>query len=213
MSMTPRRLLLALALLGSLLNGARAAPADDLTAAAERDDRRTVLLLMLRGVDPNGRDSRGKTALEAALREESWSALDGLLEYPALQIDSANEHGETPLMLLALKGRLDAVKTLVRRGASVNKAGWSPLHYACSGPDKGVAAWLLSQGADINARSPNGSTPLMMAARYGATDLAESLLKAGADARLINEQGLSAADFASAAGRDELAKRIAAALR
>ena len=50
----------------------------------------------------------------------------------------------------------------------------------------------------------------MMAARYGTLDLPGLLLKAGADSRLRNEQGLTALDFAQAAGRDSLVKTLAA---
>ena len=184
----------------------RATPSDDLVKAAELNDGRTVLTLLLRGTDPNVPDARGRSALGIALSEESDKALTSLLADPRLDVNSANASGETPLMLAAVKGQLEAVKQLVKKGALVNRAGWTPLHYACSGPDNGVAAWLLKQGADINARSANGTTPLMMAARYGAMDLAEVLLKAGADSSLVNAQNLSAADFARAAGRDALLK-------
>lgn len=189
---------------------AHAAPIDDLTKAAEYDDGRTISTLLLRGVDPNATDARGRTALVTALAEGSSKALDSLLAYPALDVNAVNGNDETPLMLAALKGQLAAAKKLVARGARINKTGWTPLHYAASGPDEGVAAWLLSAGADINARSPNGSTPLMMAARYGTLDLPGLLLKAGADSRLRNEQGLTALDFAQAAGRDSLVKTLAA---
>lgn len=190
-----------------------ATPADDLVKAAELNDGRTVLALLLRGTDPNAPDARGRTALSIALREESDKALSSLLADPRLDVNSANASGETPLMLAAVTGQLDAVKQLAKRGALVNRAGWTPLHYACSGPDNGVAAWLLKQGADINARSANGTTPLMMAARYGAMDLAEVLLKSGADATLVNAQNLSAADFARAAGRESLLKVLDARSR
>ena len=186
----------------------RATPVDDLVKAAELNDGRTVLTLLLRGTDPNAPDARGRTALGIALLEESDKALISLLADPRLDINSANANGETPLMLAAVKGQLETVKQLTKKGALVNRAGWTPLHYACSGPDNGVAAWLLKQGADINARSANGTTPLMMAARYGAMDLAGVLLKAGADASLVNVQNLSAADFARAAGRDSLLKLL-----
>ena len=192
---------------------AQAAPIDELTTAAYRNDGRTVTLLMLRGVNPNDRDARGRSPLDVALREESAKSLQSLLEYPGLDVNTADENGETPLMLAAIKGRLDWVQTLVKKGARINKEGWTPLHYACSGPDKGVAAWLLTQGAEIDSRSPNGSTPMMLAARYGPYDLAEVLLKAGADASLRNEQGLTAADFAQAAERPDLAKKLRSALR
>jgi uncharacterized protein len=51
----------------------------------------------------------------------------------------------------------------------------------------------------------------MMAARYGNPDAATLLLARGANARLRNERGLTAADFASGAGREALAQRLQAA--
>jgi ankyrin repeat protein len=202
-------------LIAALLSGmaVQAAPIDDLVMAAELDDGYNVTRLLLRGIDPNVKDARGRLALDIAMREDSSKAMESLLNAPALDVNSPNAKGETPLMLAALKGRLDWVQKLVKRGAAVNREGWTPLHYACSGPDNGVAAWLLSQGAAINARSPNGSTPLMLAAGYGAIDLPALLLKAGADGSLRNQQGLAAADFAIKAGRDDVHQKLMPQLR
>lgn len=205
-----RRSLLALGLLAAAGLG-RATPEEDLLNAALRDDGYRVGLLLLRGVDPNVRDARGQSALHIALKDDSDKALQSLLKHPGLNVNSANSAGETPLMLAALRGRLDTVQLLVARGALINREGWTPLHYACSGPDNGVTAWLLGQGAHLDARSPNGSTPLMLAAGYGGLTSAEILLKAGADPALRNEQGLRAADFAQRAGRDNFAKVLHAA--
>ncbi|MEY3253490.1 MAG: hypothetical protein RL227_2463, partial [Pseudomonadota bacterium] len=73
-----------------------------------------------------------------------------------------------------------------------------------------VVRWLVEQGAAIDARSPNRSTPLMMAARYGASESVEWLLARGADAGLRNDRDMNAADFARSAGRDAIAQRLAA---
>lgn len=186
----------------------QAAPIDDLVIAAELNDGRTILSLLLKGVDPNQADSRGRKAVFIAVREESLRALDSLLASPQTQVDEANAQGETPLMVAAIRGSLPAVQTLVKRGAAINRPGWTPLHYACSGPDNGVAAFLIAQGAELNARSENGTTPLMMAARYGNSDLVPLLLKAGAEPRAANEQELTAADFADRGGRDVMAKEL-----
>lgn len=201
-----RALLAGLALVAATL--AQATPVDDLVMAAEMNDPRVVLSLLLKGVDPNLVDSRGRTAIFTAVRENSLRALDSLLASPQTQVDNVNAKGETPLMLAAIRGSLPAVQALVKRGAAVNRQGWTPLHYACSGPDNGVAAFLIAQGAEINARSENGTTPLMMAARYGAGDLVPMLLKAGAEPRAANEQELTAADFAARGGRDVMAKEL-----
>ena len=67
---------------------------------------------------------------------------------------------------------------------------------------------LLSKGAPLEARSPNGSTPLMMAARYGNEEAVDALLAAGADRTAKNDLGMNASAFAASAGRDRLAARL-----
>ncbi|MFX5122912.1 ankyrin repeat domain-containing protein, partial [Acinetobacter baumannii] len=85
----------------------------------------------LKGVDPNQPDSRGRQALFVALRENSLRALDSLLASPQLRIDEPKAQGETPLMIAAIRGSLPAVQALVKRGAAIQREGWTPLHYAC----------------------------------------------------------------------------------
>ncbi len=191
---------------------AHAAPIDDLVMAAEMNDPRVVAELLHKGVDPNLTDARGRTALFTAVREGSQRALEALLAAPGLNVNAVNANGETPLMIAAIRGSLPAVKALVKRGAAVNREGWAPLHYASSGPDNGVAAWLIEQGAELNSRSENGTTPLMMAARYGNGDVVPLLLQAGAEPRAANEQGLTAADFAQRGGRDRMAAELREAM-
>jgi ankyrin repeat protein len=72
---------------------------------------------------------------------------------------------------------------------------------------------LLDNHAYIDAASPNGSTPLMMAAMYGTFDAVKLLLDAGADPSLKNALGLSAIDFARQVQRDDVVVLIAAAVR
>lgn len=56
-------------------------------------------------------------------------------------------------------------------------------------------SWLAREGfdsGDINGRIGNQTTPLMLAARLGMTELAAELLDAGADINLINSDGNTA---------------------
>lgn len=185
----------------------------DLQTAADRDHLGSLNKLLQRGVDPNVDDKDGNAALMIALRSESYQAAERLIAHAATDVNKANAANETPLMMAALRGRLDLVKQLVARGAKINRAGWTPLHYACSGPDNGIADWLLAQGAAIDSRAPNGSTPLMMAVRYAPIATAELLLAKGANVRLSHENGNTAADFAAGAGREALAAKVLAAAR
>ena len=76
-----------------------------------------------------------------------------------------------------------------------------------------VIRLLLEQHAYIDAESPNGTTPLMMAAHYGTPEAVKLLLAEGADPTLKNQLGLSAIDFAFRANRTDAADQITAAIR
>lgn len=186
---------------------------DDFFRAVSRDDVAEVSGLLARGFDPNSPDENGQPALTRALRDHADKVAAVLLQQRALKVDAANNAGETPLMIAALQGDKDWCERLLQRGSRVDRSGWSPLHYAASGPDPATVELLLKHGAGIDARSPNGTTPLMMAARYGSSAAAELLLARGADPRLRNDLGLAATDFARMAEREALAERLAAASR
>ncbi len=177
-------------------SSARADAHVDFFRAVSVDNARTVTELLARGFDPNTKSESGQVALFLAMRDDAPNVAAVLLASPALNVDANNAMGETPLMMAALKGRLDWAKKLMDRGAKVQKPGWSPVHYAATGPNTELLALLLDRGADINALAPNRNTPLMMAARYGPEGNVKLLVQRGADKKLINERNLSAADMA-----------------
>ncbi|HEX6704897.1 MAG TPA: ankyrin repeat domain-containing protein [Albitalea sp.] len=181
--------------------------------AAEADDATTIRGLIQRGFDPNSRDPKGQTALYLALRGGAENVAKALLDAPGLDIDALNGSDESALMMASLRGQTDWVRRLLDRGAQVNKPGWAPLHYAATGPEPAVSRLLLERGAAVDAVSPNRSTPLMMAARYGSEAHVDLLLAGGADPKARNDQGLAAADFARLAKRDALAARLDALAR
>ncbi len=188
---------------------ARAGTYEDFFQAVNRDDGDTVRVLVQRGFDPNSRSPQGQTALHVALRDESWRVAQALWASTTLDVNAVNGSGETPLMMAALRGDLDWAQRLIERGAKVHKDGWSPLHYAATGPEPKIVALLLDRGAPVNAASPNRSTPLMLAARYGAEANVDLLLARGADVRLRNDLDLDAADFAKLGAREFLLARLA----
>ncbi|MEZ5644238.1 MAG: ankyrin repeat domain-containing protein [Burkholderiaceae bacterium] len=189
---------------------------DDFFAAIQRDNESAVIALALREFDLNTPSPDGDHGLIMALRQGSLKVADFLLDQSAVNVDALNRHGENALMMAALKGHLKQARRLVERGAQVNKPDWAPLHYAAS-TDRpqslDMVRLLLEHHAYIDAASPNGTTPLMMAAFYGSTGLVELLLEEGADPLLRNQQGMSAIDFARRAGRTQDVDLIARAVR
>lgn len=192
---------------------ARAGDREDFFKAIEIDDARGLARLLARGIDPNTPDDAGQVALFVALRGESLQAASLLIAHPGLRVDAANAQGETPLMMAALRGQVEHTRALLARGAALERPGWTPLHYAASGPGHAVVGLLLQAGAAVDARSPNGTTPLMMAARYGPEESVDLLLARGADGGVKNDQGLQAHDFARLAGRESLTRRLQARAR
>ncbi|HEV2393733.1 MAG TPA: ankyrin repeat domain-containing protein [Verrucomicrobiae bacterium] len=77
--------------------------------------------------------------------------------------------------------------------------------------DGGLAKWLLEQGADVNARSEAGFTPLMFAATKGSDATAQILLAAGADASLKGYLGMTPVMYAAANGNTKILKLLLAA--
>jgi hypothetical protein len=177
--------------------------------AVERGDLRTVKRWLDEGLNPEYQAAHIGTGLMVA----AWY---GQIEMMALFVERGadlrrtNRHGEQALQLAAWGGHLEAVKWLLDRGAPLDRAGnqWGALHYAVFNGHEKVANDLLARGANVNARAPNGATPLMMAAREGHENLARSLLEAGANPKLQSDWGDSALTMAMRYDHLRLAKMI-----
>lgn len=211
-----RRSVLAAGMLGLAVSHASAGAYDDFFVAIVRDDGDAIAALLRRGFDPNTWDEKKQVGLTLALQNERYKAVAALLASRRTNVNARNAHDESPLMMAALKGQVDIVKALMARDADVNKTGWAPLHYAASAGSAQhvtIIRMLLENYAYIDAASPNGTTPLMMAARFGSEEAVQLLLDEGADPTLKNQLGLSASDFAVQANRAEVAEKIAAAVR
>lgn len=199
-----------------VMPAARAGSFEDFFVAIQRDDASTVQDLLHRGFDPNTLDAHGTPGLSAALQADSLRVAAVLIRAPETNVNLRNAHQETPLMFAALRGQVEMARALIARDADINHPGWTPLHYAASGSSKyqtDIISLLLEHSAYIDAASPNGSTPLMMAAQYGTTESVVLLLREGADPSLRNQLRLSAVDFALRAERKDVAQSIADAIR
>jgi ankyrin repeat protein len=186
---------------------------DDFFKAVQFDDAKTVQALLRRGFDPNTVNPEGIPALMIAVREPSLKVAQLLVSWPKVKTEVRNDKDESVLMLAALKGYLPLVKQLLEHDADVNKTGWTPLHYAASSGHLSVIELLLHNSAYIDAESPNGTTPLMMAAMYASPEAVKVLIQAGADLNLRNQLGLSALDFAVRASRQNSKELIETALQ
>jgi uncharacterized protein len=110
--------------------------------------------------------------------------------------------GFAAIHLAAFLGGPDAVRVLLRAGASANEpagGGLRPLHSAAAAQDAASVALLLAAGADPDAQQTGGFTALHAAAHHDDEATAEALLRAGADPAIRTDDGADAAGIARAA--------------
>jgi ankyrin repeat protein len=220
--MMPRRATLCSILFSSVLASAlpgmqaiAATPAQlsNFFRAVQTDDARTVKSLLGTDVNPNETSPvGGEPPLVLALREGAMDVFQVLLNHPGTQLDAVAMNGNSALMMAAFKRNRPAAEALIAKGAVVDRKGWTALHYAAASGDTDIAGLLLAHGAKIDAASPPASgsyTPLMMAAREGKDEAALWLLKHGANPRLKNTEGLTAAQIAAHADHPDLARALA----
>ncbi len=150
-----------------------------------------------RGLDPDFVGDRIGTGLMIAAWEGNLPMMELFVSRGA-DVNKTNNVGEQAILHAAWKGRLEAVKWLLDHGAKLERAPreWTPLHYAAFSGHTEVVDLLVGRGADINARSTNGSTPLMMAVYEGREAMVSQLLHLGADRSLRNDYDEGALEWA-----------------
>lgn len=190
-----------------------AAPVDDLMTAVRRDSDISARQLQRQGVNPNARDAAGKTPLTVAIQEGSTKVLPVLLSWRGINLSYPNAQGESPLMMAIISNQTDLAKTLIARGAEINKAGWSPLHYAATRGNIEIMRMLLAREAYVDAQAPNWATPLMYAAQFGSEDAVRLLLRNDADVWIRDTRGETALEYARRGGKEDSIALIAAAQR
>ena len=154
---------------------------EDFFSAIKQDNDVRIMALLQRGFDPNTLDPKGVPGLILAMKEPSPKVAQALINWPKTTVEVRNAADESPLMLAALSGDVALCRLLISKNADVNKTGWAPLHYAATNGHLEVMSLLLDENAYIDAASPNGTTPLMMAAHYGTPSAVKLLLEAGAE--------------------------------
>lgn len=114
-------------------------------------------------------------------------------------INFRSNNGNTPLLVASFSGHYDIADRLIRTGANINDktsnrstplicASWIKHHRKENesieeswGEFPKIANRLIEAGADINCCDDNGYTALSLSMERGIIDIADSLIKAGAN--------------------------------
>jgi hypothetical protein len=141
-----------------------------LVKAVANNDLKAATALFASGADPNMRNSIEVPILLIAVRNGSAPLVEVLLKNGANPNVRDVDTDTTPL--LEAFDRLDIVKALLAAGADVNAAsrntgnfdsGMTPLMVAAGEGFEDIVRLLLDNGANVNARTPNGETALSLA--------------------------------------------------
>ncbi|XP_059949438.1 ankyrin repeat and KH domain-containing protein 1 isoform X10 [Mesoplodon densirostris] len=182
-----------------------------LTLACYKGHLDMVRFLLDAGADQEHKTDEMHTALMEA-------CMDGHVEVARLLLDSGAQVNmpadsfESPLTLAACGGHVELAALLIERGANleeVNDEGYTPLMEAAREGHEEMVALLLAQGANINAQTEETQeTALTLACCGGFSEVADFLIKAGADIELGCSTPLMEA---SQEGHLELVKYLLAA--
>ncbi|MCX8166571.1 MAG: ankyrin repeat domain-containing protein [Candidatus Micrarchaeota archaeon] len=155
-------------------------------------DEAITYLLMINGADIMITDSQGRTLLYYALKNSNFELAEELIN-AGIDINHKDHNGDTVLM--SFIHRIDVVKFLLSYGPDLsvrNSNGYTPLLLAIEHGKIDTAIILLENGAEIDERyiiarkkmseiELLSVTPLELAILNGLYELADLLIKKGAD--------------------------------
>ena len=139
------------------------------------------MLLLERGANIEEVNDEGYTPLMEASREGHEEMVALLLSQGADINSQTEETQETALTLACCGGFLEVADFLIKAGANLELGASTPLMEAAQEGHLELTKYLLESNASVNAQSGTGDTALTYACENGHTDVADLLLKFGAE--------------------------------
>jgi ankyrin len=160
--------------------------------------------ISVKGVNVNGVDKFGVTALHAASEGGHVRIVDQLLRKGA-KVDFPSTTGKTALTFAVMGKSLPVVKRLVEAGCDVNAGGAAvpPLAAAALAADESIMQFLIDHGASTGPYGEDKATLLHMASHGKNTEAIKFLLRRGQDVNAANAKGATALSVAAFRGHYE----------
>lgn len=133
----------------------------------------------------------------------------------SVALNTTEPNGLSPWLVAAWRGHTTALRWMLQQGAEIaaisdNAMGATAVHLAICGGYFETLHFLLEQGAGVDAKDKQQCTPLLVAAQYGEIMCAHLLLRHGADAQAVDENGDTAMHWVAYKGHYEFVRLLAA---
>jgi ankyrin repeat protein len=152
------------------------------------------------GIDLTAEDYVGDLALHLAAEFGHTDMISLLVQH--IDVDYLSSSGESALICAIRMNQIEAIKLLLHLGANPNlkqpnKNEWTPLFSSVYQGRLEATKVLVGIGqADVDALDKDGNTPLHIAERYDKLEIFKYLLSVGADYKIKNKKGFTAAQYA-----------------
>ncbi|KAJ4856949.1 ankyrin repeats (3 copies) domain-containing protein [Trichoderma breve] len=168
--------------------------------------------LILMKIDVTAKDILGRTALHYAALMGHLEIVKELLLQEVIEIDEMDLAGNTPLLLATKMRQREVVEELLEEKASSrkrNKLKETALHIAVRNADESIVQ-LIAAAEDVNleAKTKDSCTPLLLAAENGHLDIFKHLLSRGAEKNVVDADGLTPLHLAAKNGHVALVKML-----
>ena len=157
-----------------------------LMMAAKQKHFDTVQLLIAQGADVNRQDVWGCTALLLPELQEDPKTLAMLVQAGA-DMNKCNPAGRVnTLHSAASYSSAEVVEAFIKAHADIHQLncyGMTPLQEAIKARNKNTVKVLIKAGSDLNRVGPDADalSPVETAVKFGAYEIAQELMNAGAD--------------------------------
>jgi ankyrin repeat protein len=153
---------------------------DELVRAVTIHRDSLVDLYLIERVDPNGRDTQGRTPLLIATSRQDWKTAHRLLGAGAA-VDLADKNGFTPLMAAAMHGELEMFRLLLARSTNLHPEtpcadGQDLLSFALDGGNPEIIKTVLQRLPPAHKWTASTRRALSRAIQAGKKDEIRLLL-------------------------------------
>ncbi len=182
--------------------------------ACHNDSLSVVENLVKKGASVTAKNSEGTIPIMFAASNKRHDILKFLLDIDSSLVNEQDDDGDTALNYAAKAKSIECVRLLVDIGANIeiaNQKGCTPLIITCHTGTEAIMDLLLSKNAavDPNTETEGVYTSALIAASVANKVLCvKTLLKSGANVKLVDFQHYTALCQASKAGHVEVAKEL-----